>query len=71
MLERIEDGYFEIDLSRKGRYEYVNDAFCRTTGYSRDAIVHHGRLDAGIQMISKPFAYDELAAKIRAVLDGN
>ena len=31
ILERIEDGYFEIDLSRKGRYEYVNDAFCRTT----------------------------------------
>ena len=41
-----------------------------TTGYSRNAIVHHGRLDAGIQMISKPFAYDELAVKIRAVLDG-
>jgi PAS domain S-box-containing protein len=42
-----------------------------TTGYSRNAIVHQGRLDAGIQMISKPFAYDELAAKIRAVLDGS
>jgi CheY-like chemotaxis protein len=41
-----------------------------TTGYSRDALVHHGRLDAGIQVLSKPFAYDELAAKIRAVLDG-
>jgi PAS domain S-box-containing protein len=42
-----------------------------TTGYSRDAIIHHGRLDAGIQVIGKPFAYDELAAKIRAVLDGS
>jgi PAS domain S-box-containing protein len=41
-----------------------------TTGYSRNAIVHHGRLDAGIHMISKPFAYDELAAKIRGMLDG-
>jgi signal transduction histidine kinase len=41
-----------------------------TTGYSRNAIVHHGRLDAGLQMISKPFAYNELAAKIRSVLDG-
>jgi len=40
-----------------------------TTGYSRDAIIHQGRLDAGIQMISKPFAYDELAAKVRSVLD--
>ena len=39
ILERIEDGYFEIDLSRKGRYEYVNDAFCRTTGYSREELI--------------------------------
>jgi CheY-like chemotaxis protein len=40
-----------------------------TTGYTRNAIVHHGRLDAGVQMISKPFSFDELAAKIRALLD--
>jgi PAS domain S-box-containing protein len=39
ILERIEDGYFEIDLSRKGHYEYVNDAFCRTTGYSREELI--------------------------------
>ena len=39
VLERIEDGYFEIDLSRRGRYEYVNDAFCRTTGYSREELI--------------------------------
>ncbi|HVY98365.1 MAG TPA: ATP-binding protein [Dongiaceae bacterium] len=41
-----------------------------TTGYSREALTPHGRLDAGIQMIGKPFAFDELAAKIRSVLDG-
>jgi DNA-binding response OmpR family regulator len=40
-----------------------------TTGYTRNAIVHHGRLDAGVQMISKPFSFDELAAKIRTLLD--
>jgi PAS domain S-box-containing protein len=39
VLERIEDGYFEIDLSRKGRYEYVNDAFCHTTGYAREELI--------------------------------
>jgi PAS domain S-box-containing protein len=39
------------------------------TGYSRNAIVHHGRLDAGINMISKPFSFEELAAKVRHRLD--
>ncbi len=40
------------------------------TGYARDVIVHHGRLDPGVQLIAKPFAYDDLAARIRSVLDG-
>ncbi|MGH6742081.1 MAG: ATP-binding protein, partial [Bradyrhizobium sp.] len=35
-----------------------------TTGYTRNAIVHHGRLDAGVQMIGKPFAFSDLAAKV-------
>jgi PAS domain S-box-containing protein len=42
-----------------------------TTGYSRNAIVHHGRLDPGVQMISKPFSFNELGAKVRAILDGD
>jgi PAS domain S-box-containing protein len=40
-----------------------------TTGYSRNAIVHHGRLDAGVQLISKPFTFEGLAARVRDVLD--
>jgi signal transduction histidine kinase/DNA-binding response OmpR family regulator len=40
-----------------------------TTGYARNAIVHHGRLDPGVQMIPKPFTYAALAAKIRDILD--
>ncbi len=40
-----------------------------TTGYTRNAIVHHGRLDPGVEMISKPFSFDELGAKVRAILD--
>jgi DNA-binding response OmpR family regulator len=40
-----------------------------TTGYTRNAIVHHGRLDAGVEMISKPFSFGELSARMRAVLD--
>jgi PAS domain S-box-containing protein len=39
------------------------------TGYTRNAIVHQGRLDLGISMISKPFSFEELASKVRQVLD--
>jgi len=40
-----------------------------TTGYARNAIVHHGRLDPGVELITKPFAYADLAARIRDILD--
>ncbi|WP_081492357.1 GAF domain-containing hybrid sensor histidine kinase/response regulator [Bradyrhizobium genomosp. I (2014)] len=40
-----------------------------TTGYSRNAIVHQGRLDAGVQLISKPFTFEQLAARVRDLLD--
>lgn len=41
-----------------------------TTGYTRNAIVHSGRLDPGVNLISKPFSLDQLARRVRAVLDG-
>jgi PAS domain S-box-containing protein len=41
-----------------------------TTGYARNAIVHQGRLDKGVNLITKPFTLNELAAKVRDVLDG-
>ena len=40
-----------------------------TTGYARNAIVHHGRLDAGVHLLTKPFSFDELASKVRDVLE--
>jgi PAS domain S-box-containing protein len=40
------------------------------TGYTRNAIVHDGRLDSGVELISKPFDHDQIAAKVRAVIDG-
>ena len=30
----------------------------------RNAIVHHGRLDAGVQMIGKPFSFNDLGTKV-------
>jgi DNA-binding NtrC family response regulator len=40
-----------------------------TTGYTANAVVHGGVLDTGVDLISKPFTLDQLAAKVRAVLD--
>jgi len=39
------------------------------TGYSRNAIVHQGRLDADVEVIQKPVVQTELAERIRIVLD--
>jgi CheY-like chemotaxis protein len=40
------------------------------SGYARNAIVHHGRLDPDVQLIVKPFTFAGLAAKVRHILDG-
>ena len=40
-----------------------------TTGYTRNAIVHNGQLDPGVNLITKPFTYAELATKVRTLLD--
>ena len=40
------------------------------TGYSRNAIVHQGRLDAGVSLLQKPLTQVLLATKIREILDG-
>ena len=39
------------------------------TGYSRNAIVHQGRLDEGVELLQKPVGQAQLAARIRALLD--
>jgi PAS domain S-box-containing protein len=39
------------------------------TGYSRNAVVHHGRLDAGVDLLQKPIGQDRLARQVRDLLD--
>jgi PAS domain S-box-containing protein len=40
-----------------------------TSGYTENAIVHHGRLDRGVHLLNKPYRRQELAAKVRKVLN--
>ncbi len=42
-----------------------------TTGYAKNAIVHDGRLDPGVQLITKPFTFAGLATKVHDLLDGH
>jgi hypothetical protein len=39
------------------------------TGYSRNAVVHQGRLDPGVSLLQKPLTQPVLAARIRHILD--
>ncbi|NPU10380.1 PAS domain S-box protein [Bradyrhizobium sp. 83002] len=41
-----------------------------TSGYTENAIVHHGRLDAGVLLLAKPYRKPELARMIRIALEG-
>jgi signal transduction histidine kinase len=57
----------QLAAQARGRWPSLKVLF--TTGYARNAIVHHGRLDAGVQLITKPFTIAELAARVREVLE--
>ena len=57
-------------LADKVRQIYPNLPVLFTTGYTRNAIVHQGRLDPDVQLLNKPFTQQDLARKLRELLDG-
>lgn len=56
------------ELARKARERLPDIKVLFTSGYTDNAIVHGGRLDDGIDLLSKPYTREALARKIRAVL---
>jgi signal transduction histidine kinase len=57
-------------LATKAREKYPDLPVLYTTGYTRNAIVHQGRLDADVELLNKPYTQQDLARKVRDVLDG-
>ncbi|WP_064710018.1 ATP-binding protein [Rhizobium bangladeshense] len=62
-------GMSGADVIKKAREVQPSVKALFTTGYSRNAIVHHGRLDKGVHLLQKPFSLKDLAVRIRSVLD--
>ena len=40
------------------------------TGYAENAVLSHGHLDPGMHVLTKPFAMDALAGRIKDLIDG-
>jgi PAS domain S-box-containing protein len=58
------------ELVERTRQKWPKLKVLYTTGYTRNAIVHNGVLDPGTNLLSKPFSIEQLAAKVRKILDG-
>jgi CheY-like chemotaxis protein len=56
-------------LATKARERYPDLPVLYTTGYTRNAIVHQGRLDPDVQLLNKPYTEQDLAHKVRELLD--
>jgi len=57
------------ELARQASALLPNLRVLFTSGYTQNAIIHGGRLDPGVELISKPYTRDELARKVRQLLE--
>jgi CheY-like chemotaxis protein len=57
-----------IDLARQAVQKQPGLAVLFTSGYTENAIVHGGRLDEGVELISKPYTREALGRKVRQML---
>lgn len=57
------------ELARQARERRPDLKVLYTSGYTQNAIVHHGRLDPGVLLLSKPYTRNDLAHRVRHALD--
>jgi signal transduction histidine kinase/DNA-binding response OmpR family regulator len=56
------------ELARQAKAMHPGMGVLFTSGYTQNAIVHGGRLDPGVELLSKPYGREQLARKVRQVL---
>lgn len=56
-------------LAEEARKQHPGLKVLFTTGYARNAIVHDGRLDIGVELLTKPFSQAALGEKLRDIID--
>jgi CheY-like chemotaxis protein len=56
------------ELAREAKHLHPAIAVLFTSGYTQDAMMHDGRLDPGVELLSKPYSREKLARKVRHVL---
>jgi CheY-like chemotaxis protein len=56
------------ELARQAKLLHPRIAVLFTSGYTQDAIMHDGRLDPGVELLSKPYGREQLARKVRQLL---
>lgn len=56
------------ELARRARERLPNIAVLFTSGYTENSIVHGGKLDAGVELLSKPYTREALARRLRHVV---
>jgi PAS domain S-box-containing protein len=56
------------ELARQAKLIIPDIEVLFTSGYTQNAIVHGGRLDRGVHLLSKPYRREQLASKVRHLL---
>jgi CheY-like chemotaxis protein len=56
------------ELARQAKILHPGIAVLFTSGYTQNAIMHGGRLDPGVELLSKPYGREQLARKVRHLL---
>jgi PAS domain S-box-containing protein len=56
------------ELARQAKELYPDIEVLFTSGYTQNAIIHGGRLDPGVHLLSKPYSHESLALKVQQVL---